>query len=85
MTCETSTQTEYCCSFCSKSSDQVKVLVAGPGVYICNECVDICNRIIIISGEVLQRPLTEEEVDKVMDLTQEEIEESLNSGVSPLD
>lgn len=34
------------CSFCSKSQNQVKKLIAGPGVYICNECVDLCNEII---------------------------------------
>ena len=33
------------CSFCGKSDDQVKRLVAGPGVYICNECVELCNDI----------------------------------------
>jgi len=35
-----------CCSFCSKDKDSVGKLVAGPGVYICNECVDLCNQII---------------------------------------
>ena len=30
------------CSFCSKNQDEVKKLIAGPGVYICNECVDLC-------------------------------------------
>jgi ATP-dependent Clp protease ATP-binding subunit ClpX len=34
------------CSFCGKSQKQVKKLVAGPGVYICDECVDLCNEII---------------------------------------
>lgn len=34
------------CSFCSKSRDQVKKLIAGPTIYICNECVDVCNEII---------------------------------------
>jgi ATP-dependent protease Clp, ATPase subunit len=32
------------CSFCGKSQDQVKKLIAGPGVYICNECVDCALR-----------------------------------------
>jgi hypothetical protein len=35
-----------CCSFCSKDKDSVAKLVAGPGVYICNECVDLCNHIL---------------------------------------
>ncbi len=34
------------CSFCSKSQPQVKKLIAGPGVYICDECIDLCNEII---------------------------------------
>jgi ClpX C4-type zinc finger len=34
------------CSFCGKAQGQVKRLVAGPGVYICNECVDVANEII---------------------------------------
>ncbi len=35
-----------CCSFCGKSQNDVKKLIAGPGVYVCNECIDICNEII---------------------------------------
>ena len=34
------------CSFCGKSQRQVKKLIAGPGVYICDECIDLCNDII---------------------------------------
>ena len=34
------------CSFCGKSQDQVKKLIAGPDVYICDECVDLCNEIL---------------------------------------
>ena len=35
-----------CCSFCTKDKDAVVKLIAGPGVYICNECVDLCELII---------------------------------------
>ena len=45
MTEETSTDKLHC-SFCGKSQDEVKKLIAGPSVYICNECVDLCNDII---------------------------------------
>src|SRR5690606_36612243 len=34
------------CSFCGKSRKQVKKLIAGPGVYICDECIELCNEII---------------------------------------
>src|SRR5204863_918885 len=34
------------CSFCGKSQKKVKKLIAGPGVYICNECIDLCNDIV---------------------------------------
>ncbi|HEY9708603.1 MAG TPA: ClpX C4-type zinc finger protein, partial [Oculatellaceae cyanobacterium] len=34
------------CSFCGKSSEQVRKLIAGPGVYICDECVELCNEIL---------------------------------------
>ena len=35
------------CSFCGKTQKQVKKLIAGPGVYICDECIDLCNEIIV--------------------------------------
>ena len=34
------------CSFCGKSQGEVKKLIAGPGVYICDECIELCNDII---------------------------------------
>ncbi|SFE28280.1 ATP-dependent Clp protease ATP-binding subunit ClpX [Peptostreptococcus sp. D1] len=37
---------QYKCSFCGKTQDQVKRIIAGPGVYICDECVDLCGEII---------------------------------------
>jgi ATP-dependent Clp protease ATP-binding subunit ClpX len=47
------------CSFCGKSQDQVKRLIAGPGVYICDECIELCSEIIA----------EELEVDQDVDLT----------------
>ena len=35
------------CSFCGKSQKQVRKLIAGPGVYICDECIELCNEIIV--------------------------------------
>src|SRR5271167_4534885 len=34
------------CSFCQKNQEQVRKLIAGPGVYICDECIELCNEII---------------------------------------
>ena len=50
------------CSFCGKTQDQVKKLVAGPGVYICDECIELCNEIVEeelnenVSGEFKELP-----------------------------
>ena len=49
------------CSFCGKSQKQVKKLIAGPGVYICDECIDLCNEII------------EEEVGEASDLKMDDL------------
>lgn len=49
---------QYRCSFCGKNQDQVKRIIAGPGVYICDECVDLCGEIIkeemVDSEEILE-------------------------------
>ncbi len=42
------------CSFCGKSQEQVRKLIAGPGVYICDECIDLCNE--ILDEELLENP-----------------------------
>jgi ATP-dependent Clp protease ATP-binding subunit ClpX len=49
----TDSNEQLLCSFCGKSQRQVKKLIAGPGVYICDECIDLCNEII---DEELQAP-----------------------------
>jgi ClpX C4-type zinc finger len=43
----TDSSEQLVCSFCGKSQRQVEKLLAGPGVYICDECVDACNEIIV--------------------------------------
>lgn len=43
---DTDVSTELCCSFCGKSQDNVQRLIAGPDVYICDECVSLCNEIL---------------------------------------
>ncbi|MCZ4496064.1 MAG: clpX, partial [Thermoleophilia bacterium] len=46
MAARTTDQEQLLCSFCGKSQRQVKKLIAGPGVYICDECIELCNEII---------------------------------------
>jgi ATP-dependent Clp protease ATP-binding subunit ClpX len=38
------------CSFCGKSQQEVKKLIAGPSVFICDECIELCNDIILRGG-----------------------------------
>ena len=60
------------CSFCGKMQEQVKKLVAGPGVYICDECIDLCNEIIeeelgeevTVGGKELPKP---KEINRILD------------------
>jgi len=77
------------CSFCGKSQKQVKKLIAGPGVYICDECIDLCNEIIEeefstteeISFTELPRPL---EIKTYLDdyvVGQEEAKKKLSVAV----
>ncbi|WP_436664922.1 ATP-dependent Clp protease ATP-binding subunit ClpX [Lactiplantibacillus plantarum] len=49
------------CSFCGKSQDQVKKIVAGPGVYICNECIDLCK-------EIIDEEFSEEQTHELTDI-----------------
>jgi ATP-dependent Clp protease ATP-binding subunit ClpX len=48
------------CSFCGKSQEQVRKLIAGPGVYICDECVELCN-------EILEEEIIEAEAPELLD------------------
>ncbi len=67
---------ELDCSFCGKSQDEVKKLIAGPSVYICDECVSLCN-------EIIQEEYEQEEKDKQKDflLKPHEIKKSLDQYV----
>ncbi|RYP88984.1 ATP-dependent Clp protease ATP-binding subunit ClpX [Nocardioides guangzhouensis] len=63
------------CSFCGKSQKQVKKLIAGPGVYICDECIDLCN-------EIIEEELSERSEVSLDELPKpKEIFEFLNSYV----
>ncbi|MFC6180703.1 ATP-dependent Clp protease ATP-binding subunit ClpX [Lactiplantibacillus daowaiensis] len=63
------------CSFCGKSQDQVKKIVAGPGVYICNECIDLCK-------EIIDEEFSEERSSELTDIpTPKEIVDELDQYV----
>jgi ATP-dependent Clp protease ATP-binding subunit ClpX len=60
------------CSFCGKSQDAVRKLIAGPSVYICDECVQLCNEIILEewdeqSSQVSQKLLKPKEIHSILD------------------
>ncbi len=72
------TRGQYHCSFCGKSQDQVRRLIAGPGaVYICDECVDLCREII----DEESQPATRTKVPQSKIPTPKRIYEQLNSYV----
>ena len=71
----TDSNEQLLCSFCGKSQRQVKKLIAGPGVYICDECIDLCN-------EIIEEELSESSELKWDDLPKpKEIYEFLDSYV----
>jgi len=60
------------CSFCGKSQEEVRKLIAGPTVYICDECINLCNEIMVEEstqerGDEFQRLMKPYEVNKVLD------------------
>ncbi len=78
------------CSFCGKLQDQVRKLVAGPGVYICDECIELCNEIIAEELQEQARSLTGQAVPKPKEIKaildqyvvgQEEAKKSLSVAV----
>ncbi|HIE33385.1 MAG TPA: ATP-dependent Clp protease ATP-binding subunit ClpX, partial [Thermodesulfobacteriaceae bacterium] len=56
------TTSELHCSFCGKSQQEVRKLIAGPSVYICDECVELCNEII---AEDYEKELVDEKLKRI--------------------
>ena len=73
------------CSFCAKSQDQVRKLIAGPGVYICDECIDLCNE--ILDEELLESQaktnISSQQVKKKLTNTQAETNDPLKINTIP--
>ncbi|WP_026939566.1 ATP-dependent Clp protease ATP-binding subunit ClpX [Hippea alviniae] len=63
------------CSFCGKTQDEVRKLIAGPGVYICDECVALCEEILAEDEEISRKD------DKLVPLTPEEIKAKLDEYI----
>ena len=57
-----------CCSFCGKSQREVKKLIAGPTVYICDECIDLCNDIIAEESVKMEQQRTQTNVPKPQEI-----------------
>ena len=53
-----SNQDNLTCSFCGKNQEEVKKLIAGPAVYICDECVDVCRKILVEEDHDLSTQFT---------------------------
>ena len=66
------------CSFCGKAQENVKRIIAGPGVYICDECVGLCSNII---EEEFEEMCTEEKAQENQSLSPKEIKEKLDEYV----
>lgn len=49
------------CSFCGKSQDEVRKIIAGPSVYICDECIDLCNDILAEDTDAADTTVSHEE------------------------
>ena len=62
------------CSFCNKTQDQVRKLIAGPGAYICDECIEICT-------EIIEEELGDTELEDVNLLKPKEIKSFLDEYV----
>jgi len=58
-------KTNAFCSFCSKPSSEVDILIAGPDVYICNECVELCHNVIHRKKQINGTPVEKIEYDKL--------------------
>ena len=86
---KTRSEGQKVCSFCGKNADVARRLIAGPGVYICDECVQVCKKILdeeedVLSNEFLEEIPTPREIKKYLDLYvmgQEQAKKALSVAV----
>lgn len=64
----TPTKEKLHCSFCGKAQDEVRRLVAGPGVYICDECISLCNEIIAEEPTTSEKPVVVGDIPKPIEI-----------------
>jgi ATP-dependent Clp protease ATP-binding subunit ClpX len=80
------------CSFCGKDKDAIAKLIAGPGVYICNQCIDLCNEIILEETGKVPLPMSwpdateEQEIERMVSLhrSKEQVDREVNQVVRNL-
>ncbi len=68
---------DICCSFCGKGQDEVKKVIAGPDVYICDECIELCNDIVLED----QPDLVAQSLEDLTNLKPKQIKEKLDEYV----
>ncbi len=71
---------DFCCSFCGKTRHEAERIIAGPGVYICDECIELCHSMITPDGPVLKKGKKDKKENFVLP-TPKEIKEKLDEYV----
>ena len=71
---------DFCCSFCGKTRHEAERIIAGPGVYICDECIELCHSMIMPDGPVLKKGKKDKKENFVLP-TPKEIKEKLDEYV----
>ena len=72
---------QICCSFCGKPQEQARRLIAGPGVYICDECIELCMSILEDEADFQERSANYHNNDETVLLKPEEIKAKLDEYV----
>ena len=60
------TENQICCSFCGKGQDEVNRLIEGPGVYICDNCIEFCNSLLFDDEHPVSRKKNKKQAEFVL-------------------